>query len=310
MVRVASGLAGYLTLLSWALCGNCLGQEAAASRGDPAAGGKPVFVRLQKSADGEPLALQVAIVTFRSARARLPRSVDLISAVHVADRAYYAELNRRFRSYDSVLYELVAPEGVRIPEGGGPHRTPISMFQVGLTELLGLEFQLDHIDYTRRNMVHADMTPEEFRKSMQDRGESLLQILFRLVGHSLIEQGRDLGGAKDVQLLAALFSKDREHKLKCLMAEQFVDIEDQMLIYTGGDGSTLVSERNKKALQVLAERWKGGDRHVAIFYGAGHMSDFADRLRADFGLVYDHTDWITAWDLRNKRVSKAADPSR
>ncbi len=36
------------------------------------------------------------------------RRVDLIGAVHVAHKEYFQDLNRRFRSYDALLYELVA----------------------------------------------------------------------------------------------------------------------------------------------------------------------------------------------------------
>ena len=38
-----------------------------------------------------------------------------------------------------------------------------------MTSALGLSFQLDEIDYTRPNLVHADMTPDEFAQSMRDR---------------------------------------------------------------------------------------------------------------------------------------------
>ena len=45
-------------------------------------------------------------------------TVDLIGAVHVGEKEYYEALNKRFEQYDSMLYELVAPEGTVIPKGG------------------------------------------------------------------------------------------------------------------------------------------------------------------------------------------------
>ena len=50
-------------------------------------------------------------------------------------------------------------------DSGSNH--PISLLQNGMKDLLELEFQLKGIDYTRKNMVHADMSPDQFAESMQ-----------------------------------------------------------------------------------------------------------------------------------------------
>src|SRR4029077_17776435 len=87
-----------------------------------------------------------------------PVSVDLVAAVHVADAAYYAALTRRFEKYDAVLYELVAPEGTQVPLGRGTSNTnPLGAMQNGMKEVLDLDHQLEKIDYTKKNFVHADM---------------------------------------------------------------------------------------------------------------------------------------------------------
>jgi len=43
----------------------------------------------------------------------------------------------------------------------------------------------------------------------------------------------------------------------------------------GPGGSTIVSERNKRALAVLKNQIKKGKRHLAIYYGVAHMPDMA-----------------------------------
>ena len=43
-----------------------------------------------------------------------------------------------------------------------------------------------------------------------------------------------------------------------------------------------------------------GKRKIAIFYGAGHMSDIKKRLSDDLGLVPIRTRWLTAWDMKTK----------
>ena len=64
-----------------------------------------------------------------------------------------------------VLYELVAPEGTKIPKGGGEGSGSfVSTMQKAMKDLLQLEFQLEIVDYTRKNLVHADMSPEQFSR--------------------------------------------------------------------------------------------------------------------------------------------------
>ena len=50
--------------------------------------------------------------------------VDLIGAVHVGEKSYYEALDKQFEDYDAVLYELVAPEGTRVPKGSKPGGHP------------------------------------------------------------------------------------------------------------------------------------------------------------------------------------------
>ena len=121
------------------------------------------FLRIVRDKNDEPQAMQTAICRF------VPKGsqhqglvVDLIGAVHVGDRTYYRKLNKRFRGYDAVLYELVAPEGTRVPKGGGQPTSAVSFLQAGMTQILELEFQLEGIDYSQPNLVHADISPDEF----------------------------------------------------------------------------------------------------------------------------------------------------
>ncbi len=251
------------------------------------------FVRVTKNKRGEPLSLDTAVTGFTHSNGT---QVDLIGAVHVGDKQYYKKLNDLFAEYDVVLYELVAPEGTRVPRGGQQSQHPVGRMQEGIKTLLDLSFQLNHIDYTAENFVHADMSPDEFAQRMKDRGESFLQILFRMMGQAASQAGKT-EGPSDSDLFFALFAPDRAMRLKRVMASQFEDIEGQMKILEGPDGSTLISERNKKALSVLRRELKNGHRNIAIFYGAGHMPDFSTRLQKEFGYDYSGTEWVQAWDM-------------
>lgn len=257
------------------------------------------FLRVQEGAGGTVVALEAAIVRF------VPEDgdpvgpvVDLVAAVHVADQEYYEELNRRFAQYDAVLYELVAPQGAHVPKGGGDDGGSfVTAVQRSITNLLELKFQLDQIDYTRRNFVHADMTPEQFARSMRTRGESFLQIIFRLMAHGAAQGVKKGQPASDLELLLALFDKDRALKLKRIVAHQMVDLEETAAVVDGPGGSTLVSERNKVVIRVLQQQVASGKRNLAIFYGAGHMPDLAQRLQKDLHLKPAGTQWLVAWEL-------------
>ena len=266
------------------------------------------YLRLVRDKSGQPTALATSVVRLApQGHGRTGPTVDLIAAVHVGDKTYYAQLNRLFEKYDAVLYELVAPVGTRVPKGGGGRSNhPVSAIQRLMSDVLELQFQLEGIDYQRGNMIHADMSPDEFAKSMRSRGESVWSLMFRMMGYAMARQSADGGGSSDVRLLMALFDKNQALALKRVMAEQFEDFEGSLLAIEGPQGSTLIAERNKVALGVLRRQIAAGNRKLAIFYGGGHMPDFEKRLRADFGLIRASERWLTAWDLRDKTKSPTA----
>jgi hypothetical protein len=259
------------------------------------------FVRLLTDEKGRSASLDTEIVSYIGKYANGKEvQVDLIATIHVADEAYYQELNRQFRNYDAVLYELVAPEDMRVPaerESG----SVLSGFQLGMADMLELEFQLDEIDYQAPNFVHADMTPEEFAISMRDRGETPLTMLFQVLKNSLREQAKNPLQTTEKELLLAFFSPDRARELKKIVAHEFSDVERMVAITQGPDGSTLLTERNKKALTVLRKEIAKGSTKMAIYYGAAHMPDFAARLREEFGLKEARSQWLAAWDLNAKK---------
>src|SRR5688572_15059353 len=115
-------------LLAWLgasilLCTGSVRSEEKASPEPAAAPQKqveqPKFVRVRRDDQGQPLAMETAVVRYIPADAGAQAvAVDLIGAVHVGDKAYYDELNKLFESYDVLLYELVAPEGTKVPKEG------------------------------------------------------------------------------------------------------------------------------------------------------------------------------------------------
>jgi hypothetical protein len=265
-------------------------------------GSKTKYLRVIRDSQDRAVSLETAIVSFLPIAAEAAKvRVDLVAAVHIADLKYYQELNKRFAGYDVVLYELVAPEGTRIPKGGRKDKKSGNMLtsvQLGMKDMLKLEFQLDKVDYTQKNFVHADLSPEQFAKSMSDRKEGISDIFVRLLAVGLAKQAQAGGDGNDLQLLMALFDSNRSLALKRAMAEQFQDMEVAMAIFEGPKGSTLIGERNKRALEVLKQQIAAGKKKIAIFYGAGHMADMEKHLRADFSLKPQDPQWLQAWNMK------------
>ena len=257
------------------------------------------YLRVIRNKHDEPIALESSIVTFQDDD-RQDVVVDLIGAVHIADASYFRQLNEIFSKYDALLYELVAPKHHNVPNNGQSQH-PIGRMQQGMKSILNLEFQLEAINYGKKNFVHADMSPEEFSRVMNERGESFWQMMLRMMGQAMATQAAG-GRGSDTDLIFALFAPDRSLRLKRVMATQFENLEGSMLAIEGPNGSTLIGQRNKKALSVLKRELVAGKKRIGIFYGAGHMPDMAARLKKDFGLELDRSSirWLTAWDMGKK----------
>jgi hypothetical protein len=305
------GLLGLVLAVCWAAVASSAEPATALPADDLAdevADGEAIggdWVRVVHNDDDRPVALQTAIVRYvrqaeSAAAANASVFVDLVGAVHVGDRDYYRQLNHRFRQYDALLYELVAPDGAVVPLGrGATPGHPVGAIQNGMKNLLELEHQLERIDYTQTNFIHADMSPDEFADSMKSRDEGFVQMYFRMVGQSIGQQSKTAAEGKsyDVQMLASLLAGDRARRMKVVLAGQLADLETLFLDMGGKKGSTLITERNKVALTVLREQLAAGKQRLAVFYGAGHLTDMDQRLRREFGMQPVSITWLTAWDL-------------
>lgn len=280
------------------------------------------YVRVVKDSAGEAQAFETAVVHCQS-RSGPPVSVDLVAAVHFGEPGYYKSLNQRFKGYDAVLFEMVAPEDPADPGRLGrwlrlqqairvrhPEReadNPLSRIQVQLAKLLGMAFQLDAVDYGPANFVHADVTPDELAKSIRDRGESLQQVLLRALKSSLEQAGDvDQPELDDFTLLRILLRgpspRDRI-LMRRMLAVSFKDIKRMNEILEGPGGGTLIAVRNRRVIKVLQAQLKRGRHHLAIFYGAAHMPDLEQQLESKLHLVCTGVRWVKAWNLSVRGLS-------
>ena len=266
------------------------------------------FVRVSRDTGDDPTSLDTSIVRCEPADRRPGTdglAVDLVAAVHIGSKDYYEALSRRFADYESVLYELVAPEHARIPKPGRKPSGAIGQAQAGLTSLLGLEFQLEGIDYAADNFVHADLSPKQFDEAMNRRGESWWTMFGKLMQEGM-KKSTPSQEVTVGELFGVFFGDSGEVRLRRIMAVQFTDMEVLTAAFGGENGSTIITDRNKAAIDVLRREIARGRRRIAIFYGAAHMPDFETRLKKEFNLEPTRTEWIEAWDLRMPDRPRAA----
>lgn len=273
------------------------------------------FIRVQYSDDKRPLALQTATARYVAMTGEGDLTVDLIGVVHIGDKPYYDKLNKQFEQYDVLLYELVAMPEDRVPMKDRGGDNPLAMIQKVMHTVLDLTSQTDHVDYTKANFVHADLSPEEMMKKIRERGDDGLTLTLSVAADFLRQQNlQKLAAensddpdaeepAEEFDPLALLTDPSGPTKMKVMMAEQFEAQADP----AAGLGKTLqtilIDDRNATAMKVFQTEMAKGKKRIGIFYGAAHMPDFEKRLTAEFGLRRESVTWQTAWDLRPRGIS-------
>ena len=243
----------------------------------------PDFIRLVRDEAGTVTSLDTAIVRYEKGEGDEKVIVDAIGAIHIADKKYYQALNRQFRKYDALCYELVGAKGSRPVKGEGG----FDLYGM-IGGVLQLQGQLEGVDYSPANFVHADMSMEDLQKKMAERGDNMFSILL----NSILESFRRArkGDEPDTE---GLFSSPT--KLKRYMAEGMggdvkgSGLGSQMELY-------IVKDRNEVAMKVVDGQVELGKRKIGLFYGAAHFPDFHKRL-VERGFTVRETTWQTAWDL-------------
>ncbi|MBL50157.1 MAG: hypothetical protein CMP28_14590 [Roseibacillus sp.] len=276
-------------------------EQPAAKKGEPgvkveAAAGdqekEPTdFIRIHE--DEKTARLQTSVTTYEKNGVR----VDLIGAVHIGDKKYYEELNKSFKNYEVLLFEMVGGENIgngNLPEreeGGGDIQTTFLRGMVdGMSRFLKLSSQVQEIDYSPGNFVHADLTMKQFEKKQQENGESLFGFALAAAQQA---QNQGVEQPNPARLLAALLSGNSDG-LKLEMMKSLGQGDDQIAALAGNN--VIIGQRNAKCLKVFRKQVKKGRKNIGIFYGAAHYPDMENRL-LKMGYRKGKQSWMTAWDV-------------
>ena len=239
--------------------------------------------------------LETSDVTFTDEKGR---KVRLVAAVHIAEAAYFRDVQSSVEKCDAVLYEMVKPKDSGPPVKGQHSDHGVAQLQRFLKDKLDLSFQLDEVDYTPDNFVHADLDAETFQKMQSQRGESFATMMLQSLLKSLSNPGAVRQFEDDPLDVVDLMTRpDGERQIKLLLARHLGDFEKEAMGLNMLEGTVILTERNKAVMKVLDESLKDGKRDLAIFYGAAHMPDLAKQLEQR-GFTPTQTKWRAAWDVR------------
>ena len=181
--------------------------------------------------------------------------------------------------------------------------------QSELASALRLAFQLEAVDYDHPNWRCSDMAVDQLSRALAEYDIDFDPMSSTLAGTSLPAQIAKL-------LLGVLRVADSfvggaiVDTFKVVLIEMLGDesLTDQALaMYGEGFDEVIVGRRNQVAIDDLRRviEQEPAMRSVAIFYGAAHMRDMADRLRDQLGYQPADDRWLTAIkiDLTQSAVS-------
>ncbi len=253
--------------------------------------------------------LRIAARRFVPARGKGP-TIWLTGASHVGDSNYYAALQKHLAAQTLVLFEGVgehAHQADAARTNGNAAKTNSTSdaehavattnrpgLQSSLASSLGLQFQLEAIDYSRPNFKNSDLSIAELRELMADQGSvsnrtggstsaarSFDTLLQMMEGgsflNSLLRFGLSfLAASPKMQATAKLALIDTLGQIKGDLAQaRGVPPEMRQLL------EVLIQKRNEKVIADLKSNLKTVGRHgsISVFFGTGHMPDLENRLR-------------------------------
>lgn len=203
--------------------------------------------------------------------------------------------------------------------------------QRDMAHALGLEFQLDGIDYTQEHWRNSDLSIEQIQAALAGKPIPPRRVEQARQGDRNTDgrRGRSVDGtgeaATEVEQAAdALFgalsgdsfmakamgvlmkmvgaSKQGRAMVKIMLADTLTNADKLLSSQEGAMGelmTVLTVDRNKAVVADMAAIIKDEPdvRSVAIFYGAGHFTDLEMQLAEQFGYAWESTLWVPAMTI-------------
>lgn len=251
------------------------------------------------------LEMQLAAREFKAQRGKAP-GVWLVGVSHLGESNYFEQVQSLLKDKTVVLFEGIGFDEAHQRASGAPapENTHASL-QTKLAQSLGLEFQLEAMDYDQPNFQNSDLTVADLQRLMESApgpggGKESLDTLLETMqgGQGTAEKMMNFG-------LGLIGSSPKLRSLaKLTLLEMLAALEGditKLASFEPGLGpllDTLIQKRNERVIADLEEQAKRLSRRdsVAVLYGAGHMADFETRLRSA-GYTPRKQVWLTAMSV-------------
>ena len=224
------------------------------------------------------IGVRAAIVRLVSPNAKLVWL--MFPMIHLGEREYYAEVERRMADCDLVLAE-------------GIDSRIVSALTASYRNMAGLRdavVQPDPISTSSAEVVNADISGAEF-----DEAWKQMPFAMRMA----------------VPLLSPLYglwvrytaSPESWHRnLETSDLPDDLDLELQVRLPHFFD--LIFGRRDRhlfEQIEVVQGKWSGEDRVVGVAWGAGHIGAVVHHLSSRWGYFGQSADWITVFDYTRER---------
>jgi hypothetical protein len=284
LMRYAAAL-----LLGAAIAPAALAQAPATQKAQP-------YTRIVRS-DKTKMALQTRSVKFEPENGQGP-AVWLVGVAHVGEAAYYEELQKLLDAQDLVLFERVnrakPPTPPDAPGANKPTTTekPVPTYQL-LSDAIGLQYQMVSIKYDRPSFRNSDLTWEEMEQLAAKQSKEAQASLGGIA--KLLDPNSAEGKSLVTVLNMVKSSPEMAAGLRVILAEGLDNQNGLQGTPIAAANDVVIKARNEKVIKDLEAEiaLPTKAKSIAIFYGAGHLADFAERLtRMHYKAT--ETKWSTA----------------
>lgn len=264
------------------------------------------YLRTRQDAVSGVHRLEVAVRDFTPLAAGQPR-LQLAAVVHLGASNYYASLQGLLAGHPLVLFEGIGATNRQFPSRRPAAEGEYSL-QPALARALGLAFQLEAIDYQRDNFVNSDLTLAELAGVLRpardgppaaaDSAGIQLDTLLDLMNGTGWLGGLARFGVRMIGSHERLRTTVRLLLIETLgQLEGELEDSPQLPADLRALLRALIEERNRRVVRDVTEAVarRPAPSSIAVFYGAGHMPDLEQRLRA-LGYRPAGEQWLTAFE--------------
>ena len=191
---------------------------------------------------------------------------------------------------------------------------PVGMLQDSAKNMLGLQSQLEKIDYTKAHLVRADLTPAQMSEKMAERGDTAFTLALSALSEAMRQQNlasrqQEQSAVEALEQIGLSDMLGNPLKMKRVLAGQFAQTGSLDQALGGALNQLLIVDRNAAALIALQKQLAIGKKKIGIFYGAAHLPDLEKHLIEDFGLFRGKQRWLVAWDLTTAQEPELSPPA-